>query len=117
MIFEENLTTIQDLTQAIEISDEGHGEYYFLRGVAFADLGLYPQAHSDFSLALSFNTVWPECHYNRAVCCLALGDIEGSLSDLRVFLNFGKHKENNDLIIGHFLFGCGLYEEAVSRYT
>ncbi len=117
LIFEENITTIQDLSLAIEISDEGHSEYYFLRGVAFADLGLYTQAYSDFSLALSFNALWPECHYNRAICCLVLGDIEGSFSDLRNFLNFRKHNENNDLIIGHFLFGCGLYEEAMCSYT
>jgi len=65
LIFEENVTCIQDLTQAIEGSDEGKAEYYFLRGVAFADLSLYPQAYSDFSLALSFNSKWQECYYNR----------------------------------------------------
>ena len=117
LVFEENLTVVQDLTQAIEGCDEGKAEYYFLRGIAFADMGLYPQAYSDFSLAISFNSKWPECYYNRAICCQILGDVEGSLGDLKIYLNFGKYKENSDLLVANFLFGCGLYEDAVNNYS
>lgn len=117
LIFEENLTIVQDLTQAIDIVEDSHAEYYFLRGVALADLGLHPQAYSDFSLALSFNAEWPECYFNRSICSQFLGDINGALSDFKIFLSLSNPKENNELIIAHFFFGCGFYEEAVKSYT
>lgn len=116
LIFEENNHTIQDLTQAIEGIDEGKAEYYFLRGIAYADLGFHPQAFSDFSVALSFHPKWSECYYNRAICCQILGDIEGALSDFKTSLNLANHL-GNDLFIGNFLFGCGIYEEALHCYS
>lgn len=116
LIFEENNHSIQDLTQAIEGIDEGKAEYYFLRGIAYADLGLHPQAFSDFSVALSFNSKWSECYYNRAICCQILGDIEGALSDFKTSLNLANHL-GNDLFIGNFLFGCGIYDEALHCYS
>lgn len=116
LIFEESSTTVQDMTLAIEGVDEGKAEYYFIRGVAYFDIGMHNQAYSDFSIAISFQNKWSECYYNRAICCQILGDIEGALNDFRSSLAFINQTQNNDLLIANFLFGCGLYEEAIQNY-
>jgi lipoprotein NlpI len=56
---------LTDLTKALELRSDSEQEMYNLRGLAYNDIGDYPNAIEDFTTALTFNPAWAYATRNR----------------------------------------------------
>lgn len=83
---------LADLEKADQLMPVPPPSLHFLRGNAYLQLAMHSEAIASFDRAIAAGQRVPDSYYNRGVCKLRLGNMDGAVADFRETL---RHDPNN----------------------
>jgi tetratricopeptide (TPR) repeat protein len=90
---------------------------YSNRGIAYANLGNYKDAISDYTDAIRIDSDFSDAYYNRALMYTRLGHYEDAISDYTDAIRIDSDYTDAYCNRGYIYDELGNYEDAISDYT